>query len=85
MPASQKKAIGDDLIQLISKQASNIIDHRPNKLSFGRLALVHTCFISEIARALNIAAALQALVYQGEINSWGIAALALTATLGDGK
>ena len=32
MPASQNKALGDDLIPLISKQAAQIPDHRPNKL-----------------------------------------------------
>ena len=31
MPASQKKAIGDDLIQVISKHAVKIDDNRPNR------------------------------------------------------
>lgn len=32
MPVSQKKAIADDLISLVSKQAAQIPDRRPNKL-----------------------------------------------------
>ncbi len=47
MPASQKKAIGDDLIQLISKQAAKIIDHRPNKLN-GKISL-HDAVMSALA------------------------------------
>ena len=47
MPASQKKAIGDDLIQLVSKQAAKISDHRPNKLD-GKIPL-HDAVMSALA------------------------------------
>ena len=38
MPASRKKGIGDDLILPISRQATHIPDHRPNKLE-GKISL----------------------------------------------
>lgn len=47
MPASQKKALADNLIQLISEQVAQIIDCRPNK-SEGKIPL-HDAVMSAVA------------------------------------
>ena len=47
MPASQKKAIGDDLLSLISEQVAKIPDHRTYKLN-GKISL-HDAVMSALA------------------------------------